>query len=100
MPRTVRQRVKRGACYRLARMIHPVLLAYLDLYDQDDDEPGSGEDKQRIDLTGTVSGQFEVAANRDHGTPETVARFGFTSSRRTSGTTGHTARPGATRAPG
>jgi hypothetical protein len=60
--RTIKQRLKRRACYRLARMIYPVVLAFGDLY-HEDEEPGadSGE-TQRLDLTGTTGGQFEVAS--------------------------------------
>ena len=79
MPRTVKQRIKRRVAYRLARIIHPVFIAYLDLYHEaDESEDDSGENKQRIDLTGSTGGQFEVAANRDHSLLDVEARrFGF-----------------------
>lgn len=58
--RTIRRRLKKRACYRLARMIYPVVLAFADLY-HEDDEPDADSGGQRLDLSGTVGGQFEVA---------------------------------------
>lgn len=80
MPRTIKQRVKRFIFYRLARAVYLTRLAYIDLYLTDDEpEAGSGDDKQRIDLTGIVTGLFEVAVNREHRVSEIIGerRFGF-----------------------
>src|SRR6185312_14131869 len=84
-----RRRIKARACFRAARIIRPVVVAYQALYE---DAADSGPD-QVLDLTGTTSGQFEVAANMDH---RTSVPFGFTSARRARHATGdrHEARPG------
>lgn len=76
MPTSRRRRLKKRLAYRAARIIRPVIVAYVDLYL--DDEVG-GPEKPGTDPRSTVYGQFEVAANVDHTTPLT---FGFSSDRR------------------
>lgn len=61
-------------------MIHPIIIAYVAIYDPDDEDGAdSGEDRQLLDLTGTTSGHFEVAANREHQVIDIIGkrRFGF-----------------------
>lgn len=72
------------AADRIARMIHPVIVAYVARY-HDDDETGSDSGTLRYDPRSSVAGQAEIAANRDHDTPEVWA-FGFTSQGRGNGT--------------
>ena len=79
--RIIRRRIKRRVSYRLARIIHPIIIAYVDIYHGDEEvevDSGEAEDKQRMDLTGTVTGHFEVSANLDHQVTEVIGRrFGF-----------------------
>lgn len=93
MPTSRRRRIKKRACYRLARMIRPVIVAYIDLYLDDED---SGPEMPAADPRSTVYGQFEVAANSEHRTP---VAFGFTSMRRAHGDRTDQASQGASRWP-
>ena len=68
---------------RVARLAHPFVQTYVDMYHRgDDEETDSG--KLVYDPRSTIAGQAEVAANRDHDTLEVIAqqRMGFTSARR------------------
>jgi hypothetical protein len=68
---------------RIARLAHPFVQTYVDMYHKDDgDDPGSGNPE--YDRRSTIAGQAEVAANRDHATLEVIAqrRMGFTLPRR------------------
>lgn len=92
MPRTTRRRIKRRLAYGAARVVHTVLVAYLDLYVEDEPDPGSG--KAVYDPAGTVSGHYDVAANRDHDVLDVIAElpFGFSMGRTASAAHIHTAR--------
>lgn len=70
---------------RIARIAHPFVQTYVDMYHGDDgDEPDSG--KPGYDPRSTIASHAEVAANTDHATLEVIAqrRMGFTSARRAS----------------
>lgn len=72
---------------RVARLAHPFVQTYVDMYHKgDEDETDSG--KLVYDPRSTIAGQAEVAANRDHDTLEVIAqrRMGFTSQGRASDT--------------
>ena len=91
MPTSIKRRLKKRLCYRAARMIRPVIVAYADLFLAEED---SGPEMPRYDTSSTISGHFEVAANAEHTTPVT---FGFSSMRRAH--EGHRAEQAAPRAP-
>ena len=73
MARTIRQRVKRRVCYRLARMVYPVALALEDIYITKAEARADSGDSV-IPSPGTVAGQFEVAVNAEH---QVLPVFGF-----------------------
>ena len=68
---------------RIARIAHPFVQTYVDMYHKDDEDE-AGSVKPGYDPSSTIAGQFEVAANRDHDTLEVIGkrRMGFTSQRR------------------
>lgn len=70
---------------RVARLAHPFIQTYVDMYHTPDEED-AGSGKPGYDPRSTIAGQHEVAANRDHDTLEVIAqrRMGFTSARRAS----------------
>jgi hypothetical protein len=74
---SILQEAERAAARIAARLVHPVIAAYLEIYlagdDDDDDEP---EERILHDPRSTVYGQFEAARNIDHTTEEIFA-FGF-----------------------
>ena len=68
---------------RIARLAHPFVQTYVDMY-HTPDEDAADSGTVRYDPRSTIAGQAEVAANRDHDTLEVIAqrRMGFTSARR------------------
>lgn len=75
---------RRLARFIAQKIVHPVLMAYLDIYTDDDEPEADSGTPLRADPHSTVIGQYEVAANRDHTTMELTAKhrpFGFGSGR-------------------
>jgi hypothetical protein len=68
---------------RIARIAHPFVQTYVDMYHAPDEDPADSGNPE-YDRRSTIAGQFEAAANRDHDTLEVIAqrRMGFTSPRR------------------
>lgn len=69
------------ALYIAQKIVHPVMMAYLDIYTTDD-EPSMGSVRPGYDPRSTTASSAEIATNHDHDVLEVVA-FGFTSQRGT-----------------
>lgn len=73
-------RESRLARWLARKIVHPVLMSYLDIY-ADDEEPPADSGKPGYDPRSTVTGHYDIAANNDHDAPEVFAGrppFGFT----------------------
>jgi hypothetical protein len=68
---------------RIARIAHPFVQTYVDMY-HTPDEDAADSGRPGYDPGSTIAGQAEIAVNRDHGTLEIIAqrRMGFTLPRR------------------